>query len=638
MVVFPASASYWGVPFRSCNMVPSAKPVLFAFLQSMRSISLGRNLKAFILRCVLLWPRILRSLRKVWSSYFQTSSRDEKKTKGDSGGPSYPGTTRKREEYVVVCASQAYEGVRGPNRNSVLRSSNAEQSIQLEDGIPRNPSMPLPLSSSHAPPPQDPLWLSATTPPSGSPHTSVRSFRTDSSVGSANTPVRWTHSRATDGQFTGASSRSRSRPSSPFRRRPNTRPDLDISTPPTMTQDLQGPPEDSTSGVPTQLSPRNPSRPSSPFLRHFSRPNTPTSLDFDVSTPPTMTQDLQGPPEDSTSGVSTQLPPRNLSRPSSPFRRHFSRPNTPTSPGFDISTPPTMTQDSQGSSPGDSASGFSIQVEQPSRSASPETTESMQSTSRPRLPSLDGLAQSSLTSHQRPPTDSMNSSAVSSDLKGHSPSMSGGHIGAQDGKERIQDPLTSQPTQTAQITFPEPSSSRVLTKISTTNDVTKRTPSVPHSRSSSHAPSPQGSPKLPATPLPLGSPHTSASSFRAESPRLPPAHGRTPNRLTPYQLPFTEYMNSSAVSPHLRGHSPLMYGTHTSAHQSMGSFPDSMTIQSFQAPFSLPVTTFPEPSVHRLLTPALTTNASNSSFRPDTHPVRPMHSDQVSRYVKKGDV
>jgi len=359
-------------------------------------------------------------------------------------------------------------------------------------------------------------------------------IRRDSSVGSVNTPVRWTHSRATDRQFTGASSRSRSRPSSPF-------------------------------------------------------------------------------------------------------RHHFSRPNTPESPDFEISTPPTMTQDSQGSSPGDSASGFSIQVEQPSRSASPETTESMHSTSRLRLPSPD-LTESFPTSHQRPPTDSMNSSAVSSDLKGHSPSMSGGHIGAQDGKERIQDPLTSQPTQTAQITFPEPSSSRVLTKISTTNDVTKRTPSVPHSRSSSHAPSPQGSPKLPATPLPLGSPHTSASSFRAESPRLPPAHGRTPNRLTPYQLPFTEYMNSSAVSPHLRGHSPLMYGTHTSAHQSMGSFPDSMTIQSFQAPFSLPVTTFPEPSVHRLLTPALTTNASNSSFRPDTHPVRPMHSDQVSRYVKKGDV
>jgi hypothetical protein len=114
----------------------------------MQSINLGRNLKAFILRSLLLWPRILRSLRKVWSSYFQTSYREEKKTKGDTGGPFYLGTTRKREEYVVVCASQDFGGVGGPSRHSAL--SNAEQSIQLEDGIPRNPSMPHPFSSSYA--------------------------------------------------------------------------------------------------------------------------------------------------------------------------------------------------------------------------------------------------------------------------------------------------------------------------------------------------------------------------------------------------------------------------------------------------------------------------------------------------------
>jgi hypothetical protein len=156
LLVSDAPASHRGVPFCSCNMVYSAKLALFAFLQSVRSSSLGRKFRVFILRCVLLWPRILRSLRKVWLWHFQTSSRDEKKTKGDTGGPFYLGTTRQREEYVVVCASQDFGGVGRPSRHSVLRSSNAEQSIQLEDGIPRNPSMLHPLSSSYAPPPQNP--------------------------------------------------------------------------------------------------------------------------------------------------------------------------------------------------------------------------------------------------------------------------------------------------------------------------------------------------------------------------------------------------------------------------------------------------------------------------------------------------
>ena len=314
----------------------------------MRSISVGRNLKAFILRCVLLWPRILRSLRKVWSWYFQNSAGGGKETKKpeDTGGPSPLGTTRKREECVVVCASQAFGGVGEPSRHSVLRSSEAEQSIQLENGIPRNSSIPHPLSSSYAPAPQDPPWPSATTPPSGSPHTSVRSFRTESSVGSVNSrsnaPVPWTHSRATAGQFTGVSSRSRSRPSSPFRHR-STRPDLVISTPPDMTQDTQG----------------------------------------------------------------------------------------------------------------------------------------------PLSPSLDGLTQSFPTNHWHPSTESVNASEVSSDLRGHSPSMSGawsgGHMGAPDSKDSeraIQDPLTSQPTQAPRITFPEPSISRISESIIFPNDVIRQTSAV----------------------------------------------------------------------------------------------------------------------------------------------------------------
>jgi len=540
-------------------MVSSAKLALFAFLRSVRSISLGRNLKAFILRCVLLWPRILRSLRKVWSWYFPTSSRDEKKTEGDTGGLSSSETMRKREECVVVCASRDFGGVGKPSRRSILGSSDAEQSIPLEEGIRRDPSVPHSLSSSYAPPPQ----------PSGSPHTSVRSLRTESSRGSvyyrSHTPVSWTHSRATARQFTGGAS------------------------------------------------PRTRSRPSSTSLRH-SRPNTPTRPDFDIPTLPTMTQDSQGPPEDSTSGVPIQLSPespRDRSRPSSPSRRHFSRPNTPTIPEFDVSAPPIMTQDPQGS-PGDSTSGVSIQVEQPSRSASPETTDSMYSTSRPRLPSLDGSTQSFPISHQHRPTESVNSSGVSSDLKGHSPPMSGGHMGAQDSKESIQDPLTSQPTQAPHVTFPDASASRIPTKISTTNDVIRRTSSMPHPLSSFHTQFPQGFPKLLATPLLLGGPHTSASSIQAESPQLSP------------------------VSLHSREHGPSMHWVHPGTHQSTGSFQGSMTSQSSRAPFWPPFM-FPDPSAFRISTQISATNAPNSPSRPDT-PVSPMHSEQMSRYMKKGDV
>ena len=560
-------------------MVSSAKLALFAFLRSVGSISLGRDLKAFILRCVLLWPRILRSLRKIWSWYFQTSPRDEKRTKGDTGGPSSPETMGKREECVVVCASD-FGGGGKPRRRSILGSSNTEPSIPLEEGSIRPPSVPHSLSPSRAP-----------SPPPSSPHNSARSLQTDGSRGSvyyrSHTPVSWTHSRATARQFTGGAS------------------------------------------------PRIRSRPSSTFLRHSSRPNTPTRPDFDLSILRTATQDSQGHPEDSTSGASTQLSPRDRSRPPSPSRTYSSRPDTPTSPDIFASSLPAMTQDPQGSL-GDSTSGVSIQVEQPSRSASPENTESMHSTSR-RLPSLDGLTQSFPTSHQHPSTESVNSSAVSSDLSGHSPSMSVGHISAQDSKESIQDPLTSQPTQTPQITFPVPSTSRRLTKTSTTNDITQRTPGVSHSRTSSHAPSPQGSPKLPDVPLPLDSPYTLASSLRAESPQLSPVHGLTSSLPTHHQFSSTESMNPSVVASHSREPSPSMHWVNPGANQSRGSFQGSVTSQSSRAP-DWPPFMDPDPSTFRMSAQISTTNAPNSSSRPGTPLVRPMHSDQVSRYVKKGDV
>ena len=197
-------------------MTSSAKLALFAFRNSVRSISLRRNLRAFILRCLLLWPRILRSLRKVWSRYSQTSSANEKK-KGDTGGPPSVETLRKREDCVAVCASRDLGGGGEPSRHTILGSNDAEQSIPLEHITPRTPSVPYSAPSSSAPSPRGSPRLSASRPPLGSPHSSASLLGVGNPHGAmeffiqrSNSPVSWTHSRATSRQFIGAPPRSHS--------------------------------------------------------------------------------------------------------------------------------------------------------------------------------------------------------------------------------------------------------------------------------------------------------------------------------------------------------------------------------------------------------------------------------------------
>jgi hypothetical protein len=259
-------------------MVSYAKLVLSVLIQGIQSSSVGRNLKAFILRCLLLWPRILRSLRKVWSCYFQTSSSDEKNTKGDSdtGGPSSTGALWKREECVVVCASQAFGKVPvgEPSGHFMSGSSDAEPSIPMEDR--RNPSVPH-SPSFHAPSRQGSPRLSAPPSTQGSPHTSTSSLPEENALvpmewfmHRSNPPVNWTHSRAAGRQFTGVSSRSHSRPSSPspFQfLRPSSRPttptrsDVDIPSRLAMIQhslDSEGSPSE----IPIDI--KEPSRPGTP--------------------------------------------------------------------------------------------------------------------------------------------------------------------------------------------------------------------------------------------------------------------------------------------------------------------------------------------------------------------------------------
>ncbi len=346
-------------------MVSSAKLALYALLQGIQSSGLGRNLKAFILRCLLLWPRILRLLRKVWSWYFQTN-RGEKSTKGASD--------------VIVCASRAFGRVPvgEASGHSMSGSNDVEQSIPMEDVIQRTPSVPHSLSS-RGPSPHGSLRLSATPFPPGSVHSLASSLPSENEVGAmewimrrSNTPVNWTHSRDAGRQFTGVSSRGHSRPSSP-----------------------------------------------SLFRRHSSRPNTPTRADIDIATRLAMIQRSQDSPE----GSPSKIP---------------------------------------------------IEVKEPSRPGTPEDTRSVYSFHPPQLPSamVHGETQSPPTHPRFPSPELVNPSAVSLHSRGQSPS--GTHTGSHQSRESIrpEGPMASQSTQVPPrppFPFPEPSIPRISTRASTVN-------------------------------------------------------------------------------------------------------------------------------------------------------------------------
>jgi hypothetical protein len=155
----------------------------------------------------------------------------------------------------------------------------------------------------------------------------------------------------------------------------------------------------------------------------------------------------------------TRASSRSRSRPSSPFLHHFSRPNTPTRHDVDLSI-----RHAQGF-PGGSITEVSVQVEGPSRPASPDDKQSMDSSSRSRL-SVHGLTQSLPT---RPSTESVNSLADSSHSREHSPSTYGANIGARQSRGSIQDSMTSQSTQAPSISFPVPFIPHISTEFLTAN-------------------------------------------------------------------------------------------------------------------------------------------------------------------------
>jgi hypothetical protein len=129
-----------------------------------------------------------------------------------------------------------------------------------------------------------------------------------------------------------------------------------------------------------------------------------------------------------------------------------------------------------------------------------------------------------------------------------------------------------------------------------------------------------------------GSPVTSSSSPS----RLSPLHDRIQQLDTHHQLPSTESVNSSADSSRSRGR-PSVPGAHRNMHPNQRRVrAPSSSPSSIQA--REPSTVYPETSVSRISIQVSASTASNTHPRTATRSLRPMHSEQVSRYVKKGDV
>ena len=369
-------------------MVSSTRSVLFSLLlQSIRYINLSHKLRASILRCLILWPRILRNLRKFWFWLFQTSSSDRKEAESSTRWPSSSRALRNHEEYNVICASRAFdEGDKQSLGRSLSRQSDAEESIQLSAVIGRSPSVSHSPSSSHPPSLQDSPIHSVNPLTTGDINNSSSSLQPERPLSTmeltihrSSSPVSWTHPRATSRQFTGASSRSRS---------PR----------------------------------RSPSPSPSRFRRHFSRPGTPSGNDIEDPTRSTVVQGSLKSHKDSAH----------------------------------------------------SSTGITIQLEQPSAPVSPVTASSPLS----RLSQLQGQTQNFPMHHQFPYAESVSSSADSTSSRGNSSSVSGSNRYSHRSQGGIQgspsSPHLNQAPHQPTISFPEPvvfperSVSRVSIQVSPT--------------------------------------------------------------------------------------------------------------------------------------------------------------------------
>ena len=187
-------------------MLCSARVGLLALLRGLRFV--GNTLKHFLLRCLLFWPHVLRSLRRNWPLCSRASPEDVPKKKDLEGQarPSFPRASG-CEGYSIIYAS------RDPNRSGELhiRSGSTEvlhlaPIVGQSQSVPPNPSDPPSPSSSHL---SDRHFPGASTSSIVNPDDIQLPH-----IPHLNAPLTLTHSRITSTQFAGAPRRSR--PPSPL--------------------------------------------------------------------------------------------------------------------------------------------------------------------------------------------------------------------------------------------------------------------------------------------------------------------------------------------------------------------------------------------------------------------------------------
>ena len=200
-------------------MLRPARLGLLALLRGLRFV--GNTLKHFVLRCLLFWPHVLRSLRHIWPLCPRTSPGDIPKNK-DLGGqarPSFPGASG-CEGYSIIYAS------RDPNRSSephLPLGSGSTEVWPLGPIVGQSQSTPhsslssiaSSLSSTHL---SDGYYHGGSPSPIGNPDDINVDIPWPHIIPRLDAPLTLTHSRITSTQFAGAPRRSRpqSRPPSPL--------------------------------------------------------------------------------------------------------------------------------------------------------------------------------------------------------------------------------------------------------------------------------------------------------------------------------------------------------------------------------------------------------------------------------------
>ncbi len=177
---------------------------VFVLLRGIPSI--GRTLKSFILRCLLLWPHLLRNLRRIWSLCSVARPKDLPKNVSPTR-PWSPRPPRVCEGYSIIYTSK------DPNRNG--GPSKSPIPISAEE-LPLTPVIGQSQSTHHSPAPSLSSLPGSPQRPSsrlsGGSSASFVSSHNANSIHSAqqetiphlSTPLTLTHSRATSTQFAGA--------------------------------------------------------------------------------------------------------------------------------------------------------------------------------------------------------------------------------------------------------------------------------------------------------------------------------------------------------------------------------------------------------------------------------------------------